>query len=417
MDQHPILVLDPTGRDRHRESAELRARGPVTRVDVLGVEAWAVSDPGLLRALLTDPRVSKDPRRHWPRFPQDIVGRWPLALWVAVESMFTAFGGDHRRLRRLVGPAFAPRRVARLAPAVERLVDALLDDLAATARQEPGRPVDLREHFAYPLPIRVIGDILGLPESTRAAFRRLVDGVFDTTLSATAADANTEGLYAILSDLLAAKRAEPGDDMTSALIAARDEDGSALTEQELADTLLLIVGAGYETTVNLIDQCVTALLGHPEQLARVCSGQAGWSAVVEEALRYEAPVAHLPLRYAVEDIPLPHGPVLRAGEAILASYAAAGRDPAVYGPTADAFDVCRADTSHLAFGHGAHVCLGAALARLEAGTALRRLFTRFPRLALAVPVDALRPVPSLISNGHRELPVLLGPEAPPPRRN
>ncbi|GAA4891409.1 cytochrome P450 [Streptomyces coeruleoprunus] len=403
----PPLALDPTGARRHAEHHTLRERGPVTRVDVLGVRAWSVTDPALLKQLLTSPDVSKDAHRHWPELPT-AVQTWPLALWVAVNNMFTAYGADHRRLRRLVAPAFSARRISAMRPSVEEITEELLDDLATAG---PGEVVDLRERFAYPLPIKVISRLMGLPEKQSQDFRALVDAVFDTTLTPQQAAANSERLYEVLDDLIAVRRAEPGDDMTSLLITARDAegDGSPLAETELRDTLLLMVSAGYETTVNLLDQAVTALLTHPDQLAHVREGRATWSDVVEETLRYEPAVAHLPLRYAVKDIAVPGGPVIRRGEAILASYAAANRHPEWHGESADVFDVTRPSPEHLAFGHGVHFCLGAPLARLEATTALDALFTRFPDLRLAVAPDALEPVPSLISNGHQRLPVRLTP--------
>ncbi|KJY28204.1 cytochrome P450 [Streptomyces sp. NRRL S-495] len=416
------LVLDPTGRNRDAETAELFERGPATPIDILGVRAWAVADPELLEELLKDPRVSKDGVQHWPDFAE-VVPTWPLAIWVAAHNMFTAHGAEHRRLRRLVGTAFSVRRINAMTEQVEQLTDSLLDDLAA---MPPGTPVDLREHLAYRLPIQVIARLLGLPDSLTDSFRTTVDRVFDTTRTAEEAVANLTSFYGMLDELIATKRREPADDMTSLLIAARDTgDGedvaegasgsegaavtagaSALTEEELRDTLLLVVSAGYETTVNLIDNAIAALLTHPEQLALVRAGKVGWGDVVEEALRRDAPVAHLPLRYAVEDIELPGGVVLRKGDPILASYAAAGRHPVRYGEDGAVFDVTRPVKDHLAFGHGPHFCLGAPLARLEGATALRLLFERFPDLALA-PDAELRPVESLISNGHRELPVLL----------
>ncbi|MEU9702213.1 cytochrome P450 [Streptomyces sp. NPDC047981] len=405
MRPNPPIVLDPTGADRHAEHRRLRAHGPAALVDVLGVRAWSITDPLLLRKLLTGPDVSKDGRRHWPAF-EETVRDWPLALWVAVSNMFTAYGSDHARLRRLVAPAFTARRVAALRPVVEALVTGLLDDLEAEPR---GAVVDLRERLAYPLPIALIGHLTGVPESRREDFRALVDGVFDTTRTAEEAMANAGRLYGLLDELVAARRAEPGEDMTSLLIATRDEDGSTLTESELRDTLLLVISAGYETTVNVIDQAITALLTRPGQLAHLRAGRAGWGDVVEETLRHEPAVKHLPLRYAVTDIPLPDGRTIARGDAILASYAAANRHPDWHGPTADAFEITRATKDHLAFGHGVHYCLGAPLARLEVATALEHLFTRFPRLSLAVAPEELQPLPSLISNGHQRLPVRLHP--------
>ncbi|MFJ3223867.1 cytochrome P450 [Streptomyces sp. NPDC086783] len=407
------LPIDATGRDIHGEAAQVLARGAAARVELPGgVPAWAVGGPALLRRLLTDPRVSKDPRQHWPLWIDgEISPEWPLFTWVAVRNMFTAYGGDHRRLRLLVSKAFTARRTAALRPRVEQLTGDLLDRLDAAGRG--GEPVDLREEFCYPLPIQVISELFGLPEKRSADLRELVDSIFHTSAEPEEVTGNYARLYAVMAGLVADKREFPGDDLTSGLIAARDdEDGGRLSEQELLDTLVLMISAGHETTVNLIDNAVHALLTHPEQLAHVRAGRASWDDVVEETLRVEAPVANLPLRYAVEDLDLgelggPQGTVIGKGEAILAAYAAAGRSPEQYGPDAGRFDVTRLDKEHLAFGHGVHHCLGAPLGRLEARIALPALFERFPDLELAVSPDELLPVDSFISNGHRSLPVRL----------
>ncbi|MFC8343978.1 cytochrome P450 [Streptomyces sp. NPDC057280] len=407
------VVIDPTGRDIHGEAARIRERGPVAPVELPhGVPAWAVSNPALLRRLLADPRVSKDARQHWRRWAEGRVSPdWPLFTWVAVQNMFTAYGADHKRLRNLVARAFTARRTAALRPRVEAITDTLIDRVEKAG--EGGQVVDLREEFCYPLPIQVIGELLGLPQEQGPELRAVVDGVFHTSADAAeVADIYTR-FYAAMHQLVETKRASPGDDLTSALIATHDDDGAHLSEQELLDTLVLMVSAGHETTVNLLDNAVHALLTHPGQLALVRAGQASWDDVIEETLRVEAPVASLPLRYAVTDLDLaelggPEGAVIRAGEAILAAYAAAGRDPGHHGEDADVFDVTRADKDHLAFGYGAHHCLGAPLGRLEARVALPALFARFPGLALAVAPGELEPVDSFISHGHRSLPVRLG---------
>ncbi|MFI2636260.1 cytochrome P450 [Streptomyces collinus] len=410
---HPSpLVIDPAGRDIHGEAARIRERGPVTPVELPdGVQAWAVSSPDLLKRLLTDPRVSKDPRRHWTQWINgEIAPEWPLFTWVAVQNMFTAYGGEHKRLRALVSKAFTARRTAALRPRIEEIAATLLDRIEEAGRQ--GQVVDLREEFCYPLPIRVISELLGLPEEQGAELRAVVDGVFHTSATPEEVTDNYARFYAALGELVALKRRSPGDDLTSALIAARDDGDTRLSEQELLDTLVLMISAGHETTVNLMDNAIHLLLTHPDQLAHVRSGRVLWEDVVEEALRVEAPVAGLPLRYAVEDLEMselggPEGVVIGKGEAILAAYAAAGRHPGKYGEDADRFDVTRIDKEHLSFGHGVHFCLGAPLGRLEARIALRALFDCFPGLRLAVPKDELEPVDSFISNGHRSLPVRL----------
>ncbi|MFI2407900.1 cytochrome P450 [Micromonospora chersina] len=403
------VALDPTGSNIHGEAATLREQGPATQVELPGgVIAWSLNRHDVIKSVLTDPRVTKSARNHWPAFINgQIPPDWQMISWVAMDNMVTAYGKDHVRLRRLVGKAFTPRRTEAIRPRVEELTGQLLDALAAVPA---GEVVDLRERFAYPLPARLVADLIGMTEEARAETAKVIDMMVDTTVTPEQAQAVLAGWRGAMAELIATKRRQPGEDITSDLIASRDEDGSRLSEQELTDTIFAILGAGSETTINFFDNAITALLTHPDQLELVVSGKVSWDDVIDETLRVESPLAHLPLRYAVTDIEL-DGVTIPQGDPILVNYAAVGRDPALHGADADRFDITRADKAHLSFGHGPHYCLGAGIARLVATIGLSSLFERFPDLQLAAPAADLLPLPTFIMNGHRTLPVRLTPAA------
>jgi len=405
MEQRCPVALDPSGSNLHAEAAALRAQGPATQVRLPGgVVAWSLNRHDVIRHVLTDPRVTKSARHHWPAFINgQIPPDWELISWVAMDNMVTAYGKDHVRLRRLVGKAFTPRRTEAIRPRVEELTGELLDALATAP---PGEVVDLRDRFAYPLPARLVADLIGMTEDARAETAKVIDMMVDTTVTPGQAQAVLAGWRGAMAELIESKRRQPGEDITSDLIAARDEDGSRLTEQELTDTIFAILGAGSETTINFFDNAITALLTHPDQLRLVTSGRASWDDVIDETLRVESPLAHLPLRYAVTDLEL-DGVTIPQGDPILVNYSAVGRDPALHGADADRFDITRADKQHLSFGHGPHYCLGAGIARLVATVGLSSLFERFPELQLAAPAADLTPLPTFIMNGHRMLPVRL----------
>lgn len=354
---------------------------------------------------LADPRVQKD-KKHWTAFNAgEIPPDWPLISWIIAENMLTSDGAEHTRLRKLVSRAFTPRRLERLREGIVVLVDGLLDSLAAEAAAAEDGVVDLKATVAQPLPMTVISDLFGLDEDIRPKLNRQVNMFFDQSIAPDEAMATFMEMWALLTDLVAAKRAEPGDDLTTDLIAARDE-GDRLSEDELVWSLVLIISAGYETTMNLIANAVRALLGHRDQLDLLVSGQVEWARALEEILRWDGSSGFVPMRYTTEEIELA-GVTVPAGEPLLLGYGSAGRDPERHGETAHLFDITREDTSHLSFSHGRHYCLGASLARMEVLELLPRLFERFPGIDLAVADQDLEQLPSLIVGGVRALPVRL----------
>ncbi|WP_217139781.1 cytochrome P450 [Streptomyces sp. AC627_RSS907] len=397
------IPLDPFVTDLDGESARLRAAGPLAAVELPGgVPVWAVTHHAEAKSLLTDPRLVKD-INVWGAWQRgEIPADWPLiGLANPGRSMLTVDGAEHRRLRTLVAQALTARRVEHMRERITELTVRLLDELPAD-----GGVVDLKSAFAYPLPMYVIADLMGIEEARLPRLKVLFEKFFSTQTPPAEVVATLTELAGIMADTVAAKRAAPGDDLTSALILA-SEDGDHLSDEEIVSTLQLMVAAGHETTISLIVNAVVNLSAHPGQRDLVLSGEADWSAVIEETLRYSTPTSHVLIRFATEDVPV-GDKVLPAGDALIVSYGALGRDERAHGPTAGEFDITRASRNrHISFGHGPHVCPGAALSRLEAGVALPALYARFPRLDLAVPVSDLRNKPVVTQNDLFELPVRL----------
>lgn len=400
----------PAGGCPHADNARLLEEGSVAAVVLPGeVDGMAVLGHEALKDFLAHPEVAKGPAHFTALREGRIAPGWPLTTFATVRGMTTADGDDHRRLRSLVSKAFTARRVAELRPRVVELTDELLDGLARAAGRDGG-VADLRRHFAMPLPMGVIGELLGVDAEYRERLHHLSNQVVATDIGPEKALAANRELVAVLTAVAAARAERPGDDLTSALIAARDEDGDRLGQEELIGTLLLMIIAGHETTLNLLTNAVRALCAHRDQLRTVVDGGASWADVVEETLRWDAPVSFFPFRYPVRDLTV-DGTVIPRGIPVLAGYSAAGRDRAVHGPDAHRFDVTRPArpdaVRHLSLGHGAHYCLGAPLARMEATIALERLFTRFPGLDTVLAEDDLVRHDSFVGNSVRELPVRL----------
>jgi cytochrome P450 len=359
--------------------------------------AWVVTRHADVRTALADTRLAKDVHR-WPGGGKSR----PSEADDLHGHMLHCDGHDHTRLRRLVQKAFTPRRAGQLRPRAEGIAAGLLDEMAMAG----GGVLDLMEGYARPLPITVICDLLGIPVTDRPWITAIV-AAYDKREESQRV---TRELAAYFRRLIAAKRADPGDDLVSALVLAREDAeeegaGDRLTGTELLSTVFHLVMAGFDTTVNLIASGTLALLAHPGEMARVREDPSLLPAAVEELLRFTSPVNHATDRFTTEDVAI-GDMVIPAGEWVLSAISSANRDPAQF-PDPDRLDVGRDTSGHVAFGYGIHYCLGAPLARMEAEVALGALLARFPGISLAVPPRELRWRPVSLMNGLESLPVRL----------
>jgi cytochrome P450 len=343
-------------------------------------------------AALLDDRFSVDPRSTMT--PEELAefDETPREFRPLSRSLLTVDPPDHNRLRALVQPSFTGRKMEALRPRIRALAEGFLDraEAAAAARGEtaPNRRIELISQFAYPLPVTVISDMLGIPEEDRARAQVWSENLIQGRFRQGDADARQGLLDFIdyLKELFERKRREPGDDMITSLIAAEDA-GDKLDEDELLSMVFVVYVAGHVTTVNLIGNGVYALLTHPDQRAKVVADPAGTAkGVVEETLRFHGPAEGVFQRIATEDVELA-GTKIARGERVMVSLASADRDPARFA-NPDLFDVERPDAiRHIGFGKGIHACLGAPLARVEGQVAFELLFERYPEMRLAVPAS------------------------------
>lgn len=383
------LELDP-------RYAQLRRNEPVSRVRLpFGGDAWLVTRHADVKTVLADHRFSRAAAggRDVPR-----VGRVDRA-GAAPADILAMDPPEHTRLRGLVASAFTVRRVERLRPRAEQIAAALLDEMA-----NAGPPADLASRLSFPLTVTVICELLGIPEADRHQFRSWTE----VLVAATAASQNqfltaAGNLAEYFAGQFAARRAHPTQDLLTALVQVRDASDK-LTEEELVRLGFALLAGGYETTATEITLMTYLLLTSPDLLGKLRHNLDLLPQAVEELLRF-IPLASSALlpRIALEDIEL-GGVLIRTGDAVLISRAAANRDETVFSE-ADHVDLGRTPNPHVAFGHGPHFCLGAHLARMELQVSLGALLRRFPSLQLAVAEDELKWRQGLTIRGLADLPV------------
>lgn len=382
------LPLQRNRLDPVTELGVLRSREPVSkRMSVLGTTVWLVSGYAEVRTVLADTSsYSNDVR--------GLAGRADATGADAIGGLGFTDPPDHTRLRKYLTPEFTKRRLSRLAPRIEQIVEQQLDATAAA------RPVaDLVETFAFPIPFLVICELLGLASDDRDGFRELGDARFDISAGGVGLLGAMTQSREFLIDVVSRQRSNPGDGLIGALLT---EHGAELDDVELGGLADGVFTGGYETSASMLALGSSVLLQHPEILAAIRTDDAALDRVVEELLRYLSVVQVAFPRFAKHDMEL-FGQQVSAGDVVVCSLSGANRDQ-VFGATADRFDPDRSSVSHLAFGHGFHRCVGAELGRLELRLGLRGLARRFPDMQLARDRSAL---------GYRDLSLVYGVDSLP----
>ncbi|MFG1688623.1 cytochrome P450 [Nonomuraea sp. NPDC049269] len=375
----PALMQDPFGG-----FARIREEGPMVRGSYPGggPPMWLVTRYEDVRSVLSDTRFVNNPASV-PGMEVDNIREQLMAargidqdvVPYLLDSILDVDNADHLRLRRLISREFTARRVIDLRPRMAEITESLLDLL--------DNETDLIENFAYPLPITVICELVGVPEQDRPAWREQGEALMTHTPGAV--NAPWRGMIELSRDLIERRRANPGNDLLSALIRTHDEDGDRLSDRELITMIITLILAGHETTTHLIGNGTLALLTHPDQLDLVKKDPGLWSRAIPELMRWCGPVHGAQMRYAAEDVEI-DGQTIKKGEGVIPVLVSANHDPRRFDDP-ERLDVTREQDSrrevHVGFGHGPHYCLGAALARNEVEIAFNALFRRFPGLALA----------------------------------
>lgn len=371
--------------------AEMRDKEPIMRMLFPdGQQGWIISRYEDAVDALKDQRFVKDMRN---------AGIDVEALFIN-DNMLFSDPPDHKRLRGLVQQAFTPQLISGMRDRIQQIADELLDAV------EDRESINLIDDYAFPLPIIVISEMLGVPHSDRDKFRRWSNALIEH--SGAESDEEINDLIMefrnYLEEWIAKVRKQPGDDLICQLVTA-EERGDRLTEVELYNLIMLLIIAGHETTVNLIGNGILSLLQHPEQLRLLQSKPELIHTAIEEMLRYNGPVEFSTSRWVREDLEF-RGVPMKQGDVVIVALSSANRDPEQFDDP-DLFDITREKSPHLAFGKGIHLCLGAPLARLEGEIAINTLLKRYPDIRLKGDASELEWRPGMIVRGVKEIPLYL----------